>query len=291
MTRAYLFLHMAVVLWGVTAILGRLISYNEYVLVWYRMAMVSGCFLIFRRTWRGLASIDRFSVLKIGGNGILVSIHWIFFYGAIKYANISVALSILATISFMTSLIEPLVTGRKFQWYESLLGLLVIPGIFFIFHFTDASYTTGIIMAFLSAFFAAVFTSLNKKFVHLSNPFSFSFVQITGGFVFLSVFLPVYLHYFPDSWYIAPPIDYMYLILLAFFCTTIPYLLYMVALRSLNAFTTSLATNLEPVYGILLAWAIFAENKEMDWRFYIGTVIILVSIFLQPILKRRFGRA
>jgi drug/metabolite transporter (DMT)-like permease len=289
-SRAYVLLHIAVILWGVTAILGKLISFNEYVLVWYRMAIVSLSFLLFARTWRGLREIGRRSALKIGAVGILVSIHWIFFYGAIKYANVSVTLSVMATISFMASFTEPLITGRKFQWYESLLGLLIIPGIYLIFYFTEAGYTTGIIMAFISAFFAALFTSFNKKYVHLTNPFSFSFIQLTTGFIFLSIFLPVYLVYFPDAWYIGSTADYGYLFLLAFFCTTIPYIIVMVALRNISAFVLNLTNNLEPVYGIILSWIIFAENKEMDWRFYIGSAIIIFSIFLQPLLKRRFER-
>ena len=289
-SKAYLFLHISVLLWGVTAILGKLISYNEYVLVWFRMGIVSICFLLFAKTLRGLKDVSKSEMLKIGGVGIVVSIHWIFFYGAIKYSNVSIALSIMATISFMTSFTEPLITQRKFQWYESLLGLLVIPGVYLIFYFSDPGHLTGIIMALLSAFFAALFTSLNKKYVTLTNPHTFSFIQIATGFVFLSVFLPVYLHYFPGSLYIAPTIDYVYLFILAFFCTVIPYILYMIALRSLNAFTMNLANNLEPVYGIILAWIIFKENQEMDWRFYIGSAIILLTIFLQPIMKKKLEK-
>jgi len=289
--RAYLFLHTAVVLWGVTAILGKLISFNEYVLVWQRMALVSLSFLLFRKTYVGLKTIPKALAIKIGGIGILVSIHWIFFYGAIKYSNVSVALSIMATMSFMTSIIEPMVTGRKFQWYESALGVIIIPGVLLIFQFSEPGHYVGIIMAFLAAFFAALFTSLNKKLIEKTNLFTFSFLQITTGFVFMTALLPVYIKYFPGSLYIGSNLDYVYLLFLAFFCTTIPMLLFFVALRQLNAFVANLANNLEPVYGIILAWLIFHENQEMDWRFYIGSSIIILSIFLQPVFKKRFERS
>jgi len=289
--RAYLFLHTAVVLWGVTAILGKLISFNEYVLVWQRMALVSLSFLLFRKTYIGLKTIPKALAIKIGGIGILVSIHWIFFYGAIKYSNVSVALSIMATMSFMTSIIEPMVTGRKFQWYESALGVIIIPGVLLIFQFSEPGHYVGIIMAFLAAFFAALFTSLNKKLIEKTNLFTFSFLQITTGFVFMTALLPVYIKYFPGSLYIGSNLDYVYLLFLAFFCTTIPMLLFFVALRQLNAFVANLANNLEPVYGIILAWLIFHENQEMDWRFYIGSSIIILSIFLQPVFKKRFERS
>lgn len=286
--RAYLFCHTAVFLWGVTAILGKLISFNEYILVWHRMLIVSVSFLFFKRTIRGLKVLPWRDMWRIGSVGILVSIHWIFFYGAIKYSNVSVTLSVLATISFMTSFTEPLITKRKFRPYEALLGLLVIPGIYLIFYFTEADYTIGIIMALLSALFASLFTSFNKKFVEYTNPYTFSFVQLTTGFLFLTLLLPAYIHFFPGSWYVGSQMDYFYLFLLAFFCTTIPYVLYMNALRILDAFTTNFANNLEPVYGIILAWIFFGENNEMDWRFYIGTAIILISIFMQPLLRRKF---
>ncbi|MCP4122364.1 MAG: DMT family transporter [Bacteroidetes bacterium] len=289
-TRAYLFLHLAVLFWGVTAILGKLISFNEYVLVWHRMALVSLSFLLFRKTYTGLRTIPKAMAVKIGSIGIMVSIHWIFFYGAIKYANVSVALSIMATMSFMTSIIEPIVTKRKFQWYESALGIIIIPGVLLIFQYSDPAHLTGIIMAFLAAFFAALFTSLNKKLIEQTNLFTFSFLQISTGFIFLSVFLPVYISRFPESMYIGNNLDYVYLGMLAFFCTTIPMLLFFVALRELNAFVVNLANNLEPVYGIVLAWLILGENKEMDWRFYIGSSIIILSIFLQPVFKKRFER-
>ncbi|MEZ5004653.1 MAG: DMT family transporter [Chitinophagales bacterium] len=289
-SRAYLFLHIAVFLWGVTAILGKLITYNEYILVWYRTALVSLSFLLLSKTHKGLKQVTWQQAIKIGGAGVIVAIHWIFFYGAIKYANVSIALSLMATVALMVSFIEPFITKRKFRIYEAMLGIAVIPGIYLIFYFSDTSYLVGIIMALLSAFFAALFTSLNKKFIDYAEPFSFSFLQILGAFIFLSVWLPVYLRYFPNAMYIGSHLDYTYLLILAIFCTTIPYILYVIALKKLDAFTTSLANNLEPVYGIILAWLIFQENKEMDNRFYIGTLIIILTIFLQPILKKRFGK-
>ncbi len=289
-SKAYLFLHIAVFLWGVTAILGKLISYNEYVLVWIRTALVSFSFLFFASTYSGLKTIKIQQASKIAAVGIIVAIHWVFFYGAIKYANVSIALSLMATVALMTSFIEPLVTKSKFQWHEALLGVFVIPGIYLIFYFSDANYFIGIIMAILSAFFASLFTSLNKKYIGFTNPMTFSLIQMSGAFLFLTIWLPVYLRYFPDALYNGSNADYLYLMLLAFLCTTIPGVLYLNALKRLSAFTTNLANNLEPVYGIILAWIIFKENKEMDWRFYIGTLIILLTIFLQPILKKRFSK-
>jgi drug/metabolite transporter (DMT)-like permease len=286
-TKAYIFIHLAVLLWGITAILGKLISYNEYILVWIRMILVSLSFLFFKKTYQGLKTIKKGEAVRIGLNGILVAIHWVFFYGAIKYSNVSVTLSILATISLMTSFLEPLITKRKFQWYESLLGFTVIPGIYLIFFYTDASYFTGMIMAFTCAFFAAIFTSFNKKFVEYTNPYTFSFIQISTGLLFITIWLPVYLHQFSDAWYMGSQMDFVYLLILSFLCTTIPFVLSLIALKQLNAFTTNLITNLEPVYGIILAAIIFKENQNMDIRFYIGASIVIISVFLQPYFRRK----
>jgi drug/metabolite transporter (DMT)-like permease len=286
-TKAYVFIHIAVLLWGITAILGKLISYNEYILVWIRMVLVSASFLFFKKTYEGLKAIKKSEAIRIGLNGILVAVHWIFFYGAIKYSNVSITLSILATISLMTSFLEPLITKRKFQWYESLLGFTVIPGIYLIFFYTEASYFTGMMMAFACAFFAAIFTSYNKKYVEFTNPYTFSFIQISTGLLFISIGLPIYLKHFPEAWYVGSQLDFIYLFILSFLCTTIPFVLSLIALKQLNAFTTNLITNLEPVYGIILAAIIFKENQNMDVRFYIGASIVITSVFLQPFLRRR----
>lgn len=289
-TRAYSYLHLAVFLWGVTAILGDLITYREYVLVWIRTGVVSLSFLFFADTFSGLKKLSKSDAMKIAGIGVIVAIHWIFFYGAIKYSNVSVALSIMATIALMTAFTEPLITKSKFQWYQALLGLLVIPGVYLIYYFSEASYSVGIVMALLSAFFAALFTSLNKKYVERTNAMTFSFVQLSGAFVFMTAFLPLYLQYFPGALYWSTAYDYSYLLILAILCTTIPYILYLNALKHLSAFTTNLANNLEPIYGIVLAIIILKENKEMDARFYIGTAIILMTIFMQPLLKNKFQK-
>lgn len=220
--------------------------------------------------------------------GCLVCIHWVCFYGAIKYSDVSIALSCLATTSFMISIIEPVINRTRVKWYELSLGLLVIPGVIIIVHVSQL-YVSGIILGLLAAFFAATFTVLNKRVIHLHNPIGMTFIELFSGLILLSLVLPLYLHFFPATQMAPASSDWIYLLILSLGCTTLPFILALHALKHLSAFATTFMVNLEPVYGILLAIPFFHENKDLDALFYLGTGVILAAVFIHPLLNKRFG--
>lgn len=286
---AYLQLHVSVFLWGFTAILGKLIELREGPLVWYRMLFTCLSLMLLPSLWKRLKQVKRKDLLSLAGIGCLVCVHWLCFYGSIKFSNVSVALSCLATTSFMTSFLEPMFFRVKHKRYEIFLGLLIIPGIYLIFYFTKF-YAVGIVLGLLAALLAAIFTTLNKKMVAKVDTTAITFTELGSGFLFLSMLMPFYLSFFPEATLHPAPNDWYYLLILSIGCTTLPYILSLNALKHLSAFASTLSVNLEPIYGIIMAIFFFQENKELSPGFYIGTLIILLAVFLHPFLHKKFDK-
>lgn len=283
---SYFKLHFSVFLWGFTAILGKFISLHEVPLVWYRVLFTVATLMFIPGLLRSLKSISFRTILQAGGIGCIVIIHWICFYGSIKYANASIALSCLAITSFIISFIEPWVTGEKMNYREMLLGLFIIPGIWLIANTSDVRFSTGIVLGIAAAILAALFTSLNKRMTSKMDSYSMTFVELSGGFILISFILPFYEYYFPEASFIPTTMDWFSLALLAVVCTALPFILSLQALKHLSAFATALTVNLEPIYGIIMAIFFFHENKELSIWFYLGTAIILTSVFVHPLLKK-----
>ncbi|MEM7101559.1 MAG: EamA family transporter [Bacteroidota bacterium] len=290
--KAYLQLHIAVVLFGFTAILGRLIDLNEISIVWWRLIITCLSLLFFPSVVRTIRQTRLKDWLPLAGIGILVATHWVFFYGAIKYSNVSVTLCCLATGSFFTAILEPIFYKKQIRMLEVVTGLVVIPGIYIIFYTTDFAYTKGIIMALISAILAAFFAVLNKKMVVKQEPMFITFVELGAGLLFLSILLPVYWEFLGDgvNKFMPTTTDLFYLVVLALLCTTLAYVLSLLALKHLSAFTSTLTINLEPVYGIILAIIIFQENQELNPGFYLGAAIILSTVFGYPYVKKYLGK-
>lgn len=219
------------------------------------------------------------------GIGLITCAHWLSFYGAIKLSNVSVALSCLATISLFTSFIEPLFFKRKIDALEVALGIIVTIGIIIITQAT-LNYKLGIFVGLLAAVLASLFSTLNKKYMANHNPFTMTFLELGSGFLMITLLLPAYFHFWPEMVFAPSLADWGWLFTLAVLCTSVPYTLTLLALKEISAFTANLAINLEPVYGILLAIIIFQEQRELDAQFYLGTLLILISVFLHPIIKR-----
>jgi len=286
-SRAYLMIHVAVLLFGFTAILGKLIDLPGATIVWYRMFLTSISLCFFPAIFRHIQNISRAQRIRIAGIGVLVTLHWVAFYEAIKYSNVSITLSCLASTSFFTALFEPLIFRSRIKVPELILGGLVILGFVFIFGFTGEDYYVGMIIAIISAILAALFSVLNKMIVSHHDVYAITFIQFVTGVVFLSALSPLYISLFPQTRLIPIPIDWVYLIILALLCTTLAYTLTMNALKHLRAFTTNLAINLEPIYGILMAFFFFNENEELNPGFYTGAVIILSAVLLHAWMSRR----
>jgi len=288
--RAYFELHLSVFLWGFTAILGDLIQLSALVLVWWRVLFTTISLLVILRSFRVFREMPRRLLFQYMGIGVLVALHWLAFYGAIKLANASVSLICMATTSFMTSLLEPLILRQRIKGYELFLGILIIPGMVLIANTLDFSMLAGFWVGLAAALLAAVFSILNKKLVTKAGPVPITFLELASSWLFLSLFMPFFLSSDPDTIFLPGKWDLIYLLVLSLLCTTLPYILSLRALKHLSAFATNLTINLEPVYGIALAWLLLKENKELSPGFYIGVLIILVAVFSYPVVKRGFER-
>lgn len=285
-TRAWLQIHFCVILWGFTAILGKLITLPALPLVWWRMVLVVGALLLVARFWSGLRTIAPRLVVAYAGIGVVVALHWLTFYGSVKLSNASVAATCMALTPVFISFVEPVVAQRRFDARELILGLAVIPGVALVVGGTPAGMRLGIAIGALSAFFVAIFSSLNKRFIGQSDALSVTGVEMGAGAIFLTLLAPLLLD--GGSLFVLPErSDAIYLIALAFGCTLLPFALSLAALRQLTTFTTALAINMEPVYAILLAIVLLGEQHELDPAFYGGVAIIVAVVFSHPLLMRK----
>lgn len=283
MKKAFYQLHIAVFLAGFTGILGKLIQLNEGLLVWYRLLISAATMWIVFSLTKKLQKVAFRDVIKLTGIGFLAAVHWVTFYGSIKYANISVALVCFSSVGFFTAFLEPVILGVKIKGREVFLGLLVIAGIFIIFHF-DPNYKTGIILGVISALLLSFVMIFIRVFVQRMNPETILTYQLTGGLITLSAFMPLYMQQFPAS-YIFPDVnDWIWLLVLSWFCSVWAFQLSANALKRLTAFTVNLTYNLEPVYGIILAFIIFKENQFLSKWFYIGFTLIATALVVHLFL-------
>lgn len=283
MKKAFLQLHIAVFLAGFTGILGRLITFNEGMIVWYRLLFTAATMWLLFGLMKKIKKIPFIDIVKITAVGFIAAMHWVTFYGSIKYANVSVALVCFSAIGFFTALLEPLILRKKINRFELLLGLVTISGIYIIFHF-DTQYKTGIIIGIISAVLASLFPIYNRQFLQRMNVETLLTYEISGGLLTLSILLPFYLQRFPAKNFFPGWEDLMWLLVLAWFCSVIAFQFSANALKKLSAFTVNLTYNLEPVYGILLAFLIYRENQFLSKWFYLGFAIIAAALVIHIIL-------
>lgn len=289
MKKAFLQLHIAVFLAGFTGVLGKLITLNEGLLVWYRLLITAITMWVLWGWQRKIVALPARDKWRITGIGFIAALHWVTFYGAIKYGNISVALVCLSAMSFFSAILEPLITRQRFNKMELLLGLMAICGIYIIFHF-DARFKTGIIIGLVSAFLAALFPIYLRREVQRFNVETVLTWQMTGGWLTLSLVMPFYLHYFPTTELFPDASNWFWLLVLAWLCTVLAMQFSTNALKKLSAFTVSLSYNLEPVYGVLLAFAVAGENKELGQWFYLGFAVIIFAVVVHTSLLRAASR-
>ena len=280
MKKAFIQLHIAVFLAGFTAILGKLIGLNEGLLVWYRLLITVLTLTLILFFKKQLQLISLKDALKIGGVGFVVAMHWVTFYGSVKYANVSVALVCFSASGFFSAFFEPLFFKRSINITEVLLGMLAIAGIYIIFDF-HPQFKVGIIFGILSAVGSALFPIFNKKLLARFTPATLTLYELGGGFLILSLLVPFYLMKFPANYYLPTNWDWIWLLVMAWFCTVLSFDLQLNALKKISPFTANLTYNLEPVYGIVLAFIFFSENKSLNGHFYIGVGLILLAVILQ----------
>jgi drug/metabolite transporter (DMT)-like permease len=294
-SRAQLQIHLCVLLWGFTAILGKLITLPALPLVWWRMLLVVAALALLPRVWRGVRAMPPRLVAAYAGIGMLVALHWLTFYGSIKLSNASVGATCMALATVFTALIEPRLARRPFSRRELALGIAVLPGVALVVGGVPDGMRMGIAVGAVSALFVAVFGSLNKRLVEHGDPLTITWIELGAGTLLLTALAPL-LPLLPglseggafagDLLVLPGARDAAYLLALAIACTLFPFALSLVALRHMSAFGAQLAVNLEPVYAIVLAILLLGEQHELSPRFYAGVAIILAAVLVHPLLAR-----
>ena len=283
--KALLQIHLCVVIWGFTAILGKLISLPAFALVWWRMFLVVLALAFIPAFWRGLRRMSLRTLGIFAGIGVVVALHWVTFYGAIKLANASVAATCMGVAPIIMSVVEPWITKKRFDPRELVIGVAAIPGVMLVVGGTPHGMRLGIAAGVLSAFLVAVFGSLNKRFVESGEPLAVTGLELAAGTAFLTL-LAVLFGGKATSLPVPGTHDAMLLLVLSLACTLFPFALSLVALRNLSAFSAQLAVSLEPVYAVVLAIVLLGEQRELGLQFYAGLAIILGSVFAHVALKR-----
>ena len=285
-SKARLQIHFCVLLWGFTAILGKLITLPALPLVWWRMLLVVVALMLMPRVWRGLSAMPTRLRWAYAGIGVLVSLHWLSFYAAIKLSNASVGATCIALGPVFLAFVEPWIAKRKFDPRELMIGVAVVPGVMMVVGGVPHGMRLGIAVGVLSALFVALFGSLNKRLVEHGDPLTVTCIELGTGTVFLTALAPLLPHAGPA--FMLPNLhDALLLLALSFGCTLLPFTLALVALRHMSAFGTQMVTNLEPVYAIVLAIVLLGEQRELDHWFYAGVVVILAAVFVHPLLNRQ----
>ncbi|NHF57712.1 DMT family transporter [Flavobacteriaceae bacterium TP-CH-4] len=283
----YLHLHFIVFIWGFTAVLGKLITIAALPLVWYRMLIATIIILIFVKARRFPFTLSgrngRWMVLA----GIAIALHWVTFFMAIKVATVSVALATMSTGAFFTAVLEPIWYGRKVIAYEIIFGMIVMIGLAIIFR-VESQYAFGIGLALISAFLSAIFSLVNGQLVRSEKPSVISLYELGIGALFLSIYLAATGGFTTDLLRLSTN-DWLFIFILSSICTAYAFIASVKVMRHLSPYTVMLTVNLEPVYGIVLAFLLLGDEEKMSPMFYLGALIILGTVVLNGILKTKDG--
>jgi drug/metabolite transporter (DMT)-like permease len=280
----YLHLHLLVFIAGFTAILGELISINSIPLVWFRMTIAGILMLVYIKFRKINLKVDLKSIVKFSIAGILIALHWITFFEAIKQSNISITLAMYSTGAFFASLIEPLFYKRRIIWYELFFGLIVIVGVWLITQ-TEFNYINGIVLGIISALLSTLFAVINGKLVKHNSATLISFYEFISGIVFISLFIIFFRGGFDLAFFSLSTQDWLYLFILTSVCTTYAFIAIVHVMKHISSYTVVLTNNLEPIYGIILAIILFPQSEKMSAEFYIGALLIISTVILNGILK------
>ena len=281
----YLHLHFIVFIWGFTAILGALISVDAVSLVWYRMLLGAIFVLLFIIVKKVHLKVTLKTLFKLCFVGLLIALHWLAFFSAIKVSNVSITLAMMSTGAFFASLLEPLIFKRKIIKYEVVFGLIVSLGLYIIFR-VESHYYLGIILALISAFLGALFSIFNGMFVKTHDASIISFYELLSGMLFITIYLLI-TGSVDSSFFSLTVNDWIFISILASICTAYAFIAHVHVMRWISPYTVMLTTNMEPVYGIILALLILGDKEYMSPSFYLGAVIILITVILNGIIKTR----
>lgn len=291
-SKHHLLLHLIVFIWGWSPILGKGITTDAMQLVWFRILITISLMAVYLIYIKANPFVSLKKLLQLTAIGIIIAIHWLCFYGAIKVSNVSVTMAAFSTGTFFTAIVEPLVFKRKVVWYELLIGLIIIGAICLIFS-AEIEFGLGILYGALAALTASLFSVFNGVLIQdkeepITSPV-LSFIELSTALIALSVFLTLNAG-FNESFFMIGQRNLFLLFLLAAVCTVYPFIASVNLMKHLTPYTINLTVNLEGVYGIILASIIFKENQELSLTFYIGFFIILTAIFLNAFLKQKFQK-
>jgi drug/metabolite transporter (DMT)-like permease len=280
-----LLMHFVILIFGFTGILGKLITIEAIPLVFWRTLIGGGAIYVWLKLRREISKKTHLDLLKMGGIGLLVAIHWITFFASIKASNVSVALTMLATSPMFIGFLEPLIFKRKIDWRELTVAAVVLLGVGTIFSF-NTTYHEGMILGIISAFFASLFATFNGVLVKTHDASNISLVELLTASVAIFMLL---LFTGEVNWdlLMLSNQDWFWIIILALVATSFAFIAFTSIMTVLTPFTTSVAINLEPIYSIILAVIIFGEEEIMGPRFYVGALIIIGAVLLNSILKRK----
>ncbi|PWA06041.1 DMT family transporter [Flavobacterium laiguense] len=281
--KSYLSLHFIVFIWGFTAILGALITIEADFLVWYRMFFASVFIAVFIGIKKKSFQVAPESLIKFIIVGLLIALHWIFFFEAIKVSTVSITLSVFSLGAFFASLLEPIFYGRKVLWYEVFFGLVIIAGLGLIMQ-VEIDYWNGMLLALVSIILGVLFTLMNGKLIADHDPSVISFYEFLAGFVFISIYF-LFKGEFTADFFVMTTKNWILILILASICTAYAFTASVQVMRQLSPYTVMLTTNLEPVYGIVLAFFIIGGKEKMSTEFYIGAVIIVITVILNGVIK------
>jgi len=284
--RTYLNLHLIVFIWGFTAILGALISIQADALVWYRMLLAGAflfLFILFKKMSFKIPVKEFFKLIFVG---LLIAVHWIFFFKAIHISNVSVTLAVFSLGAFFTSILEPLFYGRKVLWYEVFFGLVIIAGLVLILQ-VEINYFEGILYALASIILGVLFTLMNGKLIHQHESSVITFYEFISGVIFISIYF-LFEHKFTADFFILTSKDWLLLLILASICTAYAFTASVKIMQKLSPYTVMLTTSLEPVYGIILAYFIIGGKEKMSVEFYIGAILIVITVILNGFIKHYY---
>lgn len=283
--KSNLLLHLIVFVWGFTAILGNLITLEALPLVWYRTIIAVVTLLIMFAFQRKAIGVSRKNLLKFLAAGVVICLHWLTFFWAIKVSNVSVTLACISTGAFFTSILEPIFYKRKIIAYEVIFGFIVVCAIGLIFS-VSTQYVAGICLGLSAAALSAVFSIINGKLAKESSASVITLYEMLGGLLLLSLYFGIN-GSFTASFFDLTSQDWLWLIILGTFCTAFAFIGSVYVMKYLTPFTVMLTVNLEPVYGILMAIFLFKDSEKMSTEFYIGALLILSTVVLNAIVKKR----
>ncbi len=282
--RNTLILHFTVLIWGFTGVLGELITVSALHLVWYRVLIAAVSLVLYYIFTKRTLLVPKDQLLQYLGVGMIVGLHWVLFFHAIKVSTVSVTLVTLSSVTLFTAILEPIINRKRISIADVIVGLVIIFGIYLIFKF-EFKYFWGIVYGLSCAFCASIFSILNARMVKKGSPTTITLYEMVGAWIGVS-FVMFFTGDF-DEQMILSQSDLLYLLLLGVVCTAIAYVLGVAVMRELSAFTVALTTNMEPVYGIILALLIFGQKEAMSTGFYFGAIIVLAAVFVYPYLKTK----